>query len=214
MRERNHLTGLSPDLKDGHDGCRKGVKVCRGVVFKDEPVRKIWHIWSLKILFFSQREINRPPRQAGWLMELKFFLHVLCILEASSYTRPCLSTSASLYCSDKLVGNSLRLGGKQSSNSCVCVWQRHSLKSLPSSHSRLVKQKQLWTGHRTIYSLLNSVYSIKRNLLGTMELTLALVFMLCWMCINHLYFQSISLWAHKTWCIELWALIFHSEGRA
>lgn len=32
------LLSLVTDLKHGHDGCRKGVKVCRRVVFKDEPV--------------------------------------------------------------------------------------------------------------------------------------------------------------------------------
>lgn len=29
----------SADLKHGHDRRRKGVEVCRGVVFKDEPVK-------------------------------------------------------------------------------------------------------------------------------------------------------------------------------
>lgn len=63
--------GLFPDLKDGHDGCREGVKVCWGVVFKDEPVKKMGHVrtvWSLKsraessiyFIFFSQRKINPP----------------------------------------------------------------------------------------------------------------------------------------------------------
>lgn len=34
------LFSLLTDLKDGHDGCRKGIKVCWCVVLKDEPVTK------------------------------------------------------------------------------------------------------------------------------------------------------------------------------
>lgn len=39
-KHKNQNNWVGPDLKYSHDGCRKSIKVCRSVVFKDEPALK------------------------------------------------------------------------------------------------------------------------------------------------------------------------------
>lgn len=59
---RNPLT----DLKDGHDSSGKGVKVCRSVVFKDEPVKKTW-----RGLFSEARSASFNSNVHFYLRELR-----------------------------------------------------------------------------------------------------------------------------------------------
>lgn len=72
-----YLLPLVTDLKHGHDGCRKGVKICWRVVFEDEPVAGtgLTKRWESKaelcfILFCSPRNQFCPSQETRWVVLL------------------------------------------------------------------------------------------------------------------------------------------------
>lgn len=141
--ERNKLSGLFPNLKDSHDSCRKGVEVCRRVVFKDEPVRKMSYLKKQSralIVFFSQTNqfLSSP---AGWLI---FFSYALCILKASSYTR---------HLKWQLVGNSLWLRGEQQATIAVLNLDRTHTVSWYNENNCRYSIKRNWMNHEIYFSL-------------------------------------------------------------